>query len=300
MRWSRVCLTVLVTTLSIGSVLPVLRAQGEVDTGAPVRHTIEYAGAQREYFVRLPSDYRPEKTYWLLVTVHGGGGNGQNHFLARGVRRAADEAGLDAIVVSPTFSGADAAASRFPVLGEGQFLKVVITDLCTKYRLHPNILLTGYSRGGQFSHRFAFDNPQLVAAVAPLAAGTWTTPDGALLIDSVGRVDNPESYLSDAGNRPLVPDRLRDLFSTRVAKVAGRVPSPGATEVPFMVMCGSLDSRFAIAQQFADSLRKSGYRVQTEWPKTPHGSKNDPEFRAEFAKYSRSAVAFFLEVTQRR
>jgi glycerophosphoryl diester phosphodiesterase len=109
----------------------------------PVRRTLTLDGVKREYFVWLP------KTYWPLVSVHGGGGNGKTHFLAPAIRAKADLLGLDAIVVGPSFSNDDFQASRFPALGEGEFLLRVLEQINQEFRLHPKILLTGYSRGGQ-------------------------------------------------------------------------------------------------------------------------------------------------------
>lgn len=265
----------------------------------PIRSTFELDGLKREYFVRLPQRFNPSKTYWLLVSVHGGGGNGRNHFLATAVREEADEQGLDAIVVSPSFSNTDFQASRFPDLGEGRFLVEVIKDLNREYHLRPKILLTGYSRGGQFSHRFAFSNPELVEAVAPFSSGTWTTPDGRLLVEALGEVKHPDTFLADAKNADLAPERLRDIFDSRVARVAGLQPRPGAEKIPFLVMCGSLDTRYEIAQEFVLSIKEAGYSVESEWPRTPHGSREKQEFAVEFEKYSKGAVKFFKRVTSK-
>ncbi|MCZ6674337.1 MAG: hypothetical protein O7C75_15520 [Verrucomicrobia bacterium] len=275
-----------------------LSAQAQPQLDDPLRHTLEFEGVEREYFVRLPVNYVAEKTFWLAIVVHGGNGNGRDFYLAKDVRLSADELGLDAIVVSPSFSNEDFQASRFPALGEGKFLHRVLDDLHEQYQLRPKILLTGYSRGGQFSHRFAFSNPELVEAVAPFAAGTWTTPNGSLLIESFGKVGNPGTFLSKPENRLLVTERLYDIFSVRVANVAGQTPKSGAKNVPFLVMCGSLDTRFEIAQEFAQSMEFAGYSVETEWPRTPHGSRNKEEFKTEFEKYSKNAVEFFLRVTE--
>ena len=266
----------------------------------PLRSTIEFGGEDREYYVRLPMAFDPEKTYWPLVAVHGGRGNGRNPFLARGVHRAADALGLDAIVVSPSFSNTDFQASRFPALGEGKFLLAVLDDLRRHYRLQVKILLTGYSRGGQFSHRFAFAQPALVQAVAPFAAGTWTTPDGKLLIEALGEIDKPRAFLSDPENASLVPTRLQSIVVPRVAQVAGILAKPQAKDIPFLVMCGTLDTRFDTAQRFAKTMKAAGYDIQTEWPRTPHGSRDKAEFMAEFEKYAQGAVAFFLRVTEKK
>lgn len=276
--------------------------QAQEGPNIPIRGTVAFGGVEREYFVQRPQNFDPDKLYWLLVVVHGGGGNGRTFIIASGVPDAADELGLDAIVVAPSFSNTDFLASRFPVLGEGAFLKRVIEELRGEYRLRTKILLMGYSRGGQFTHRFALRNPDHVEACAPFASGTWTTPDGRLLIQSVGEVRDPESFLTSETNATAVPERLRDLFEPRVARVAGLHAKSGAEDIPFLVMCGTLDPRFDIAQQFARSLEAEGYMVQTEWSRTPHGCRDDEEcraeFQAEFEKYSRSAVEFFLRVTE--
>lgn len=232
-----------------------------------------------------------------MVVVHGGGGNGRSYWLSDGIQVAMEEHGLDAIIVSPSFSNTDYQASRFPVLGEGAFLKLVIDDVRSEFKFHEKILLTGYSRGGQFTHRFAFQNPDLVKACAPFSAGTWTTPNGRLLIESMEEIKDPESFLSSKANAALVPERLTDMFEPRVAKVAGMRPKDGANKIPFLVMCGTLDPRSDIAKQFVKRLEVNGFEVQSKWPQTPHGGKT--EYPAEFQKYSEGAVEFFMQVTRK-
>lgn len=261
-----------------------------------LRRTLKFREEEREYFVRLPDDFDPDKLYWPLVVVHGGRGSGRTFFMAEALRREADELGLDAIVVAPTFpSLGDHRGPAFPSLGEGEFLELILEELRSVYRMRPKMLLTGYSRGGQFSHRFAFQMPQQVEAVAPFASGTWTTPDGRLLIESFGEVTDPSSFLADGTNARAIPERLGDMFEPRFARVAGLKAKAGAKDIPFLVMCGALDPRLSIAKEFSHSLEAEGYMVQTEWPHTPHvGWDKDPD---EFAKYSRRAVEFFVKHT---
>ena len=263
-----------------------------------IRHKLEFKGSTREYYVQVPENYDSGKSYWALVAVHGGGGNGRRGFLAEGFRTAVKSSNFNAIVVSPSFSNKDFQSSRFPALGEGVFLKTVIEDLKSRYSLNKKILLSGYSRGGQFSHRFAFANPDLVKAVAPCAAGTWTTPDGQLLIESLGAIPDPSTYLNDANNAAAVPERLHGMFTERVATVAGIKPLPGASKIPFLIMCGSLDTRFEISQQFAQSMKDAGFSVRTSWPRTPHSSKDKSEFIEEFEKYSTQSLEFFVDYVQ--
>jgi poly(3-hydroxybutyrate) depolymerase len=264
----------------------------------PLSRTITHNGAEREYFVRLPDGFNPDRTYWLVVVVHPSNGNGRTSWMASGIRRVADRVGLAAIVVSPTFSLEDSLAASFPILGEGHFLETILTELAGEYRVHPKILLTGYSMGGQFAHRFAFGWPELVEAVAPHASGTWTTPDGQLLVDVIGSIDDPATYLASPRNAAGLEDR-QALFSSRTAQVAGLRPQPGAEDIPFFVMCGTLDRRHGIAQQFAASLDEAGFEVETSFPRTDH-VPSDETTRREFGRYFSETTEFFLRVTQRR
>ncbi|MDE0101035.1 MAG: hypothetical protein OXN89_01525 [Bryobacterales bacterium] len=263
-----------------------------------IRKTLSVNGSEREYFVQVPDDYEPRRTYWLLVAAHGGGGHGADQRVGR-YGQWSERLGLEAIVVTPTFHQTDAAAVRFPSLGEGEFLKAVITDVRLKRKLREMILLTGYSRGGQFSHRFALQNPDLVFACAPQAAGSWTTPDGRFLMEGRGEVSNPAQVLASMDLSEL-QERWRANFSPQaVAPVAGLRAKQGAARIPFHVMCGKLDTRYPIAMDFATSLRELGYEVTTEWPRSPHGP-TEPSHVEEWEKFRRRAIEFFLEVTSRR
>jgi pimeloyl-ACP methyl ester carboxylesterase len=278
------------------ALFPVAAAQPE--GYAPLSRTFEFRGAERTYFVALPCDFNPDNTYWPLVVVHGGGGNARANPKAIAMRQFADQLNLPAILILPEFITDDKQLSRFPVLGEDAFLKDVLKNARTEFKLHEKILLTGYSMGGQFSHRFAFANPDLVQACAAFAAGTWTIPDGRLLIETYGEVQDPKDFLSNPENATKIPERLHDLFDARTVDVAGIPAGDGAKSVPFLVMCGTLDTRFSIAQAFAASLRDSGFDVATAWPETPHGSGPE-KYATEFEKYPEHAVQFFLKHTGR-
>jgi pimeloyl-ACP methyl ester carboxylesterase len=264
----------------------------------PIRYTIQYDGIEREYYIFLPKDFNPTKTYWGLVVAHGGGNNGKGYWLTKHMRSAADSNGLQAVIISPSFLLDKPNEEQFPILGEGLFLKRMLHNVHHKYKLHPKILLTGYSRGGQFSHRFALLNPDIVKACAPMAAGSWTTPDGKFFLTHVGEVENPEEYLSIKENSKDVDEKKRILFTPEVAKVAAIPAAPGAKKIPFLVMCGTLDNRLEIAKEFAKSLKNLDYKVETKWPQTPHGGVSKDEFKEEFRKYSQTVAKFFLEATE--
>lgn len=275
-------------TLALLALTVAAHAQAE-----PVRHTVQHEGAEREYYVRLPEDYDSAAPHWLIFAVHGGGSDGRTFWLADDLMRASEASGFDAIVVAPTFPLEDANAQRFPSLGLGALARRILDDAKARYAVQPAIFVTGYSRGGQFAHRFVLAEPDGVKACAPLAAGSWTTPDGRFLNFAVGPIDDPAATLA-AGEAPDdIPEAQRTLYDPRVAQVAATPAHPDAQRVPFLVMCGALDERFDTAKEFAASLALNGYEVQTRWPQTAHGGRNDPARQAEFEKYPATVIAFF-------
>lgn len=109
---------------------------------------------------------QPGKTYWLVVGVHGLGGNGKG---AMGLSPWAVD---DVLVLGPSFangyqSGDGANADK---------LKDLIQRIGGKWKLHPKILLHGFSAGAQFTHRFAIRNPNLVGVASAHSAGSWSPP----------------------------------------------------------------------------------------------------------------------------
>jgi acetyl esterase/lipase len=121
----------------------------------------------QEYYVYLPRDFDPERTYWLFVGVHGLGGNGKG---ALGWERFADEG--QCIVLGPTFTG----TFQFPSKGAGEKMKAILRELAKQHKFQRKIFLTGFSAGAQFAHRFSLENPQLVVGCAAHSAGSWSSP----------------------------------------------------------------------------------------------------------------------------
>ena len=274
-----------------------LKILGRSPSGRPLRRTMELGGVERDYYIRLPNNFDPEKKYWPLVTVHGAGGSGKNDFLADGMQQKANVYGLDAIIISPNFSNEDSLASSFPSLGEGRFLKLVLGELHGEYNLESKILLTGFSRGGQFSHRFAFANPGLVRAVAAFSSGSWTTPDGRLLIQKHPPIENPKEFFSSAEKAADAPESMKFLFNPQFANIAGNRADPEANKIPFLVMCGKMDgSRLPLARDFALSLIEAGFEVEAGWPKVPHGATSTFEFQSEYESISSRTIEFFQRV----
>jgi poly(3-hydroxybutyrate) depolymerase len=123
----------------------------------------------RDYWLGFPHGYDASKTYWLVVAVHGAGGNGdgmKNYTLA-GPR-------TDYIVVAPTFPDSNSAGYYQTLGGEaGKQLVDLFQALKKKYRLHEKLFLYGFSGGSQFSHRFTMTYPELVIGCSAHSGGTW-------------------------------------------------------------------------------------------------------------------------------
>ena len=261
-----------------------------------IRRTMTFQDTEREYFVWQPPRFDRNKEYWLLVAIY-------SNPMLNDLQRAIAASGFEAIMISPTFRDDNINLTRFPVSTESDFFAEVLKAVRAEYSIRPRILLTGYSRGAQFAHRYAFAHPGEIEALAPLASGTWTTPDGRLLVEEIGEVRDARTFLSNPQNAKRVPDRLADLFAPEIAAVAEIKAVKGSERIPVLVMCGTLDPRLPIAKEFARSLEASGYRVSTEWPRTPHvcgpgNPKCAAEFGSEFAKYSTTTVGFFQQVTR--
>ena len=162
----------------------------------PLQFVFEFEGREREYFVWLPANFDKSKKYWVLVIAHGGGevNSGRRFWMTKPIWKCAQQKGLDVIIVTPTFHKPDPIPERYPIK-EGQFLSEIIDRIKKDYKVFPKILLTGYSRGGQFSHRYTLWYPDRVQACAPFAAGSWTTPDGRLLDPALGEIKNPNEFL---------------------------------------------------------------------------------------------------------
>lgn len=245
---------------------------------ARIEH-IQHAGHDRQYLVYLPRNYDPEKRYWPLVQAK----RRQNRFESIHsliMQEEIDKIGFDAILIVPILGTTDAIPA-FPSLGEGAFLKHALKDAQTKFRLHDKIFLTGYSGGAQFTHRFAFQNHELIKAAAPSAPRSWTTPEGRYL--EFGLKSGQKSMLDLIGESVVRPAHLKAVS--------------GAEAIPFLVMCGEVDPRLETCKEFVQILQIQGYKVETNWPvNVGHGAgPNAP--KEEVRKFSTVPVNFFKRIS---
>jgi poly(3-hydroxybutyrate) depolymerase len=93
----------------------------------------------REFFVYAPAKVERAKTYWLVVGVHGYGGNGAG---AAGLADWAKRG--DCVVVGPSFPN-----SGYQLLREeaGEQLVKLFELLRKEYKLHDRMFLRGFRAG---------------------------------------------------------------------------------------------------------------------------------------------------------
>jgi len=128
----------------------------------------------------------PAKTYWLVVGVHGVGANGKGACGAAYLAKAFD----DVIVLGPSFGQPKRVegAPRSPGMPRDSYqmsgptheakLAALIAEVGRTWKLHPKIVVHGFSAGAQFAHRFAFKHPEQVAGVSAHSGGSWAKLEG--------------------------------------------------------------------------------------------------------------------------
>jgi predicted esterase len=266
--------------LILGILIASCSPQTTVQDKTP-RFAIQHDGREWHYDVYLPNNYDPDKTYWPLIQLYG----------PMGLDRLASEGGLDAIVI---YTGGF--KNNYSGTGNGDYLKKVIRDAQSKYKLRDKILITGHSAGAGVGHRFTLQNPEWVHAAAPYSSGSWTTPDGRYLMTGRHKQGETPVELPHEEVEAYLINHERE--NQRLgAKLAGLKAQPGAEKIPFLVMCGTLDPRWEFGKRFAQILEEQGYYVETEWPETTHAIGKPPNSDEESARYNTRIIDFFLRMT---
>jgi len=219
----------------------------------------------RDYYLYTPDRIDKQKTYWLVVGVHGYGGNGKG---AAGISPWAKRG--DCIVVGPSFPN-----NGYQGLGQqaGEQLDLLFKDLSKEYKLHPRLFLYGFSGGAQFAHRFMMAYPDLVAGCSAHSAGSWATGEhwGSInpkaanipLVISCGESDTAKST-PDAPHTRLEWAKLFEkqaaeaglLFQANYWPNTAHAASPGVAKMT--TDCYDLATKIQPPRQAAiDAIKKS-------------------------------------------
>jgi len=136
--------------------------------GAAYEEKVIQCSEGKNCHVYTPNKVDPDKTYQLIVGVHGAGrgtGKGAAH-MAKWADRG------DVIVIGPSWN------TQGYQMGDGvhaQKLIKLFDKLKKNYKLQDKMFIHGFSGGSQFGHRFAMLHPQYVCGVSAHSGGSWAT-----------------------------------------------------------------------------------------------------------------------------
>jgi enterochelin esterase-like enzyme len=150
------------TLTAVSSIL----SQGRVHDSAPVGtqpgQEVEVGSQVFEYGLYVPTGYRPEKAYPLIVCLHGAGFTG-DAYLERWQIRLGDSY----ILACPTLMHAD-----WWTRTAEQLVMATINAVTGTYHVDPDrVFLTGMSNGGIGAYLIGAHHAPLFAAIVPMASG---------------------------------------------------------------------------------------------------------------------------------
>lgn len=190
-------------------------------TGAYEEHTLMVDGAARQYFLRLPESYDPERAYPLVVRFHG-----YTVVEPRGLAGGLEieqASGEDAIVAAPS-----AADNAWDFLVDGpdmSFFDALLVRLQDDYCIDTQrVFAFGFSAGSEFSALLACVRGDVLRGVAGSAAiGTYAP------LESCGEpVASWLAYYSSDATAP--PDPSGELMRAHYLEL-NRCEEPPAPEV---------------------------------------------------------------------
>jgi phospholipase/carboxylesterase len=130
-----------------------------------VMHDNREPGNRGGFSMYVPEYYTPERTWPLVMALHGGSGNGRN-FLWSWLR---DARSFGAILVAPTATG-----STWALIGEDNDtpnLLRILDSVRGRWNIDPTrLLLTGMSDGGTFCYVTGLESGSPFTHLAPVAA----------------------------------------------------------------------------------------------------------------------------------
>lgn len=171
---------------------------GKAPVGAQPRRSLVVKGRTAEYSLYVPPSYSPEKSYPLIVCLHGAGFTGQA-YLDRWVPRLDDRY----ILACPTI----AMGAWWTRFGEDLTL-ATLRAVSTEYLIDPDrVFLTGMSNGGIGAWIIGMHYADLFAGIAPMASGI-----DDVLFPFVENLANTPVYVIHGVKDQVMPVQLsRDL-----------------------------------------------------------------------------------------
>jgi len=145
-----------------------LAAGANENTG--IIHDHNEPGSRGGFSLYVPEYYTPDRSWPLVMALHGGSGNGRG-FLWSWLR---DARSLGAILVAPTASGSTSNKSTWALMGEDADtpnLARILDSVRSRWNVDPaRLLLTGMSDGGTFCYVTGLARASPFTHLAPVAA----------------------------------------------------------------------------------------------------------------------------------
>ncbi len=141
-----------------------------------------YRGIDRSYLHYLPIDHSLNRSWPLVLVLHGGGANGENAMRMADMEPLADREGF--ILLYPDGTGRPGdrvftwnagrccAYALETNADDSGFLIALIDHFIEKYGADPKrVYVSGLSNGAMMAHRVAAEHSDRIAAIAPVAGG---------------------------------------------------------------------------------------------------------------------------------
>jgi formylglycine-generating enzyme required for sulfatase activity/predicted esterase len=135
-----------------------------------------------KYLVYLPEGYDkdPARKWPLILFFHGSGDSGDNPYLlakASPFMYVREKGPLPCVIAAPLL-GKRLGAGLFP----DSYLEGALDEMLSAYRIDPaRVYATGLSLGGEAAYKIASLRPSAFAAIAPLAAFSYSIPQLAAI-----------------------------------------------------------------------------------------------------------------------
>lgn len=141
-----------------------------------------YGQIDRSYLHYLPTQYSKDRSWPLVLVLHGGGANGENAMRMADMEALADREGF--ILLYPDGTGPSGArvftwnAGRCCAYAletnadDSGYLISLIDHFIAAYGADPKrVFVAGLSNGAMMAHRVAAEHSDRIAAIAPVAGG---------------------------------------------------------------------------------------------------------------------------------
>jgi len=233
-----------------------------LEPGRTVKESVLLDGKERQYFLHLPKDYDPAKSYPLIMVFNGYGNEKGQGGVAAGAEGMEPITGLSERADEQNFIVAYMDGSPrsghswnngnwfFSKEDDIKFTRGTMDAISAAANVDQSrIYLTGYSEGGSFAHQAGIALADRVAAVATI--GSW-------LNGHEKKPDEPISVMEIHGGKdPVVPYKGGHFWLTMKSSDYLRnfyLKADGITEGPVVTQLATTDG----ASAFEESWKNQG------------------------------------------